>query len=45
LPQAPLLHRGALLGQFESSRHATQRPFAQYGAAAEQDVESTHSAQ
>jgi hypothetical protein len=28
----PLLHRGAVLGQLESSRHAAQRPLEQNGA-------------
>jgi hypothetical protein len=44
-PQVPLLQRGAVLGQLESSRQATQRPLAQYGAVDEHDVASTHSAQ
>jgi hypothetical protein len=39
------LQRGAVLGQLESSRHATQRPLAQNGAVVGHVVASTHCAQ
>jgi hypothetical protein len=44
-PQLPLLQRGAVVGQLESSRQATHRPLLQYGAVVGQDVASVHCAQ
>ena len=43
--QTPILQRGAVIGQFESSRHATQRPLAQIGADAGQPLASEHCTQ
>jgi hypothetical protein len=43
-PQTPLLQRGAVLGQLESSRHCAHRPFAQNGEVAGQVDASTHCA-
>jgi hypothetical protein len=37
------LQRGAVVGQFESSRHATHLPLAQYGVVPEHAEASTHS--